>query len=215
MRVEATPNRILHVDETQSADLHVLAGGIRRPAEHERCGAAAQLDGIISHETMAAHDQVERALALADAALSDHQDAEAEDVHQHAVDHGPRRQAAVEDGDQPGHGLRRGRLRRENRHAVPIRGLQQRQGRGESLGDDDAREIVGEDASERFAAGVAAERLEVADLTLAQDQCAAGAQVAVEPGQRQPGFLRLRVGDPPRQAGAAGDQFQIECTFRR
>ena len=43
--------------------------------------AAAQLDGVVGHEAVAADDQIERALALADAALADDQHAEAEDVH--------------------------------------------------------------------------------------------------------------------------------------
>ena len=45
---------------------------------------------------MAANDQIERALALADAALARDEDAEAEDVHQHAVANLARRQAVFE-----------------------------------------------------------------------------------------------------------------------
>ena len=48
-------------------------------------GAAPDFDGVVGDQPVAADDQVERALALADAALAGDQDAEAEDVHQHGV----------------------------------------------------------------------------------------------------------------------------------
>ena len=53
---------------------------------HNRLGAPPHLDGVVGHQAMAAPHQVERALALADAALADEEHAEAEDVEQHAVD---------------------------------------------------------------------------------------------------------------------------------
>ncbi len=42
---------------------------------------------VVGDQPVAADDQVERALALADSAVADDQHAEAEDVHQHAVHH--------------------------------------------------------------------------------------------------------------------------------
>ena len=77
---------ILDVDQAEAADLHVMAGQLGTGAEHERLGAAAQLHRVVGDEPVAADDEVERALALADAALADDEHAQAEDVHQHAVD---------------------------------------------------------------------------------------------------------------------------------
>ena len=51
-------------------------------------GAPPDFDGVVGHQPVAADDQVERAFALADAALAGDQHAEAEDVHQHGVDDG-------------------------------------------------------------------------------------------------------------------------------
>ena len=56
-----------------------------------------QLDGIIGHQAMATHDQVEGALALSDAAFACNQHAETEDVHQHGVDHRPLGERILED----------------------------------------------------------------------------------------------------------------------
>ena len=56
----------------------------------------ADLDDVVGDQAVAAHDQVERRLALADAALAEQQDADAEHVDQHAVDRRRRRQLLLE-----------------------------------------------------------------------------------------------------------------------
>ena len=117
--------QILHVDDAEAAQLHVMAGQLGTGADQDRLRAAPDLDGVVGDQTMAADDQVERALALADAALADDQDAEAEDVHQHGVHHRPLGQGVLENRRQLGDGGRRG-----------DRGLQQRQLR--ALGFDAA-----------------------------------------------------------------------------
>ena len=81
---------------------------------------AAQLHGVVGDEPVAADDQVERALALADAALPDDQHAEPEDVHQHAVDDAARGQIRVEHRGEPRHRFRRGRAGAQQRHAGAI-----------------------------------------------------------------------------------------------
>ena len=89
--------QVLHVDQAEPADLHVMPRQLRAAAEHERLRPAPQLHGVVGDEPVAADDEIERALALADAALPDDQHAEAEDVHQHAVDDAAGRQVGVED----------------------------------------------------------------------------------------------------------------------
>ena len=74
-----------------------MPGQLRAAAEHERLRPAAQLNRVVGDQAMAADDEVERALALADAALADDQHAEPEDVHQDAVNDAARGQIGVED----------------------------------------------------------------------------------------------------------------------
>ena len=54
-------------------------------ADKHRLRAAPDLDGVVGDQAVAPQDQVQRALALADAALADNQDAQAQDVHEHGV----------------------------------------------------------------------------------------------------------------------------------
>ena len=112
--------QIAEVDEAEPAHFHVMPRQLRAAADDDRRRAAADLDGVVGDEPMAAHDQVERALALADAALPDHQHAEAENVEQHAVDHFADGEAILEQRRQLAD--RRGRAdpRRQQRHAGAV-----------------------------------------------------------------------------------------------
>jgi hypothetical protein len=78
--------QIAQVDHAEAADFHVMAGQLRGAADDDRRGASPHLHRIVGHETMATDDEIERALALADAALTDNEHPEAQNVHQHAVD---------------------------------------------------------------------------------------------------------------------------------
>ena len=77
--------QVLDVDDAEPAQLHVVPRQLRAGADQDRLGAAPDFDRVVGDQPVAADDQVERALALADAALADDQHAEAEDVHQHGV----------------------------------------------------------------------------------------------------------------------------------
>ena len=70
--------------------------------------APADFDRVVGDQAVAADDQVERALALADAALAGDQHAEAEDVHQHGVDHRALGERVLENRRQLGDRGRRG-----------------------------------------------------------------------------------------------------------
>ena len=80
-RVGRDAEQILDVDDAEPAQLHVVARQLRTGADEDRFRSAPDLDGVVGDQAMAADDQIERALALADAALPDDQHAEAEDVH--------------------------------------------------------------------------------------------------------------------------------------
>ena len=84
-RVAETPNRSVTLIDAEAAHLDVMPRQLGAGPDQDRLAAAPDLDGVVGDQPVAAADEVERALALADAALADDQDAQAEDVHQHAV----------------------------------------------------------------------------------------------------------------------------------
>src|SRR5687767_13704257 len=72
--------QVLDIDHTQAADLHVMARQLRARADQNGLGAPPHFHGVVGHETMAANNQIERALALTDTALTDDQHAESKNV---------------------------------------------------------------------------------------------------------------------------------------
>ena len=78
------PNSSFTLMTPEPAQLHVMARQLGAGADENRLGAPAYLDRVVGDQPVAADDQVERALALADAALSGDEHAEPEDVDQHA-----------------------------------------------------------------------------------------------------------------------------------
>ncbi len=54
------------------------------------------------------------------------------------------------------------------------------------------------------------ERLEEAHFALAEDEHAAVAQILIESGEGEAGFLRMRIRDATLDAAGAGEQFEIE-----
>jgi hypothetical protein len=170
-----------------------MAGQLRARADDDRFRSAPHFDGIVRDEAMAADDQVERAFALADAALADDQHAEAEDVDQHAVNDFAVREAILEHRGQLAD-RRRGRHRRpQNWHvgALALRDHFRRDLR--AAGDQQARQVRGETLGERFAARRGIEALEKAHLAFAEQQDAAGLQVFMEPREREAGLLNVRT----------------------
>ena len=85
-------------------------------ADQEGLGAPPDLDGVVGHEPMAAHDEIQGALALADAAVPGDEHAEPEDVHQHRVKGLTLGQVVFEQGAELGDGGRRSHRRLEQRH---------------------------------------------------------------------------------------------------
>ena len=116
---------------------------------HERLRPAAQLHGVVGDEPVAADDEVERAFALADAALPDHEHAEAEDVHQHAVDDAACRQVGVEDADSRVIASGVDAVVRSSGTDAALGGVDDFRRRREAAGDEHARQVVAEDAVQR------------------------------------------------------------------
>ena len=119
VRVEATPNRSRRLISAEAAHFHVVPRQLRAAADDDRRRAAPDLDGVVGDQPMSADDEVERALALADAALPHHEHAKAEDVEQHAVDHFADGEAILEQRGQLAD--RRGRADRVVSSGTPAR----------------------------------------------------------------------------------------------
>ena len=113
--------QIADVDHAEAAHLHVVARQLRAGADHLGLAAPPHLHRVVGDQPMAAHDQIERALALADAAVADDQHAQAEDVHQHAVDDLAHGERIVEERADLGDRQRRGDGGAQQRHAGTAR----------------------------------------------------------------------------------------------
>ena len=104
--------------------------------------AAAHFHQVVGDEPVAAHDQVERALALADARLALDEHAETVEVEQHAVAllaRGERLLKILGDGGDGGGADER---RLDEREAGRLARLDQLGGRRQPLGDEDAGDFL-------------------------------------------------------------------------
>src|SRR5688572_27205803 len=138
---------------------------------------------------MAAHDQVERAFTLTDAALADNQHAEAEDVDEDAVNDLAMREPILEHGGQLPDCRRRRHRRAQDWH---IGALALRNDLGRNVGaarDEQAWQVGVEALGQRFAARARIEALEETHLALAEQQDAPGLEVLVKSSERQAGLL--------------------------
>ncbi len=175
-------------------------------------GGAAHLDQIVRHQPVPAHDEIERRLRLADAALAQQEDADAEHVHQHGVDAGGRRQLQLEvlldliD-------RHRGDERRPQAAGTPSRSAVSRSSviRLQPLGHHHAGGVEAEERLDRLPRRLVAQRLQVGDLGRAQDLHPLGVDLQDVPGQRQPRLLDAVDGDLPAEARLPRDQRQMQA----
>jgi hypothetical protein len=81
----------------EAANFHVVTRQLRACAQQDGFGALPDFHRVVGHQPMAANDEVQRAFALADAALSHYEHAEPENVEQHAVNQLAHHEAVFED----------------------------------------------------------------------------------------------------------------------
>ena len=135
---------------------------------------------------MAALDELERRLALADAAVARDEHTLAEHLDEHTVLRQPRGEIARERGDEVGHELRRV-LAHEKEVAVVLFGHLQALGkRVHPVADDETDDVVAHELLKAFAPLVGRERLEIRALDAADDLQPLGVKVVVKPGELQP-----------------------------
>ena len=91
------PEQIAQIDHTDPAHFHVMPGEFRTAADDDRRCSEPNLHGIVCNQPMSTNNQVERALALSDTALTDYEDAQSENVEEHAMDHFADGQSVLEE----------------------------------------------------------------------------------------------------------------------
>src|ERR1700686_5444289 len=157
-----------------------MARQVGTGVDENRLGAPPDINRIVRHQTMPPHDQIQRALALADTALAGDQDTESENVHEHRVDDDALRETVFEDRAE----LRDGGRRRDGglqQRPLGALGLEYQIPWGdEATGDQDAGKVVRERQPHRVAGNGRLEALEITDLALSENQHAARPEVLVE-----------------------------------
>jgi len=95
----------------------VVADQVRAAARQAPLRAARHLHHVVGDEAVPAQDEVQGHLALSDAALSGNEYADAEDVHENAVQRGPGRERRLQPVRGPGEKRGRFELARKERDA--------------------------------------------------------------------------------------------------
>ena len=188
---------------------------IRIVSARRRILPPAHFHRVVGHEPVAAVNEVERALALADAALAGDEHAEPEDVHQHGVDHRALGERVLEQRRQLRDRGRRDDRRLQHRQPRALGLDEQLVGRREAAGDHHAGKVERQREAQRLGAAGRLEALEIADLALAEDQDAARLEVLVKPRERQAGLLDVRAGDDAADAGRARQQVDRQAVHLR
>jgi hypothetical protein len=127
------------IEDPESAQLHVVARQIRR-GPHQGVPHLLDLDDIVRHQPMSAVDQLEGALGLADPAVAEDERAQSEDVEEDGVEVKAGGETLFQEGGEEldeCRGLERGR---EKGHARGAGGRDQLTGRGQALGQHEARD---------------------------------------------------------------------------
>ena len=212
VRVDGDAEQILNIDDAEPANLHVMPRQLGARADENRFGAAPHLDGVVGHEPMAAHDQIERALALPDAALAHDEHAEAEDVQQHAVQQLADDEAVLENRRHLRHRHGRRHQRPQHRQVAALGFENHLAEHPKAAGDQDARHfVVLAHLAHRVGAVGRVQALEIAHLAVAEHEHASLAEVLVKAREREAGFLGVRAQDAAIEAAAAGENFEIEA----
>ena len=196
--------QVTDVDQAQAAHFHVVTGQFGTRANDNRLGAPTDFHRVVGDQPVAADDQIQRALALADAAVTNDQDTQAEDVEQDAVDDLARREAILENGGELADGGGGRHRRAQNGDLGALALLQYFGGQFRAAGNQQARQCLAETFGQGLPARVGGHAFKEAHFAEAEQQDASGLQVLMKTRQRETGFLDIRAGDvPPEPVGAS------------
>src|SRR5690606_2178498 len=176
-----------NVDQSDAADLHVMGMEVQPPTEQYVIAAFRNLYDVVRNQAMPALDQVEHALALADAAATDEQEPDAVDVGHRAVHRRGRGERVVEPGLQPPIELARLELGAQHRYARRIRKLDQDARHLLVLGDDHGGNRQAQQPLDGFPPCFVIDRAQVPDFRLAEHLQATARKPLAESRQCEPG----------------------------
>ena len=159
----------LNVDHPQAPDLHGVLQDLVAGSDQDVPVPARDPDHVVGDQPVPPLHEIERRLALPDAAPSREEKPHSVHVHQGCMDRDRRSenpvQVARELMDE------RGRIlwRAEHRHLIPVRALQEPVRKLEPLGHDDGGHGELEEPVQRLGPSLRAQRPEVGDLGAAED----------------------------------------------
>ena len=179
---------VLDVDDPQAPDLHVVLDD-GRPMPHCGVGLALHVHDVVCHQPVAAQHQIQRTLALADAALAEDQDAHAQDVEQHPVQAGAGRERILQEALDVHDEHRRELLGAQERHCVGVGDLDQEIGNLQVLGHAQGRDVRAEKRLAGLPLLLGRQRRQEAHLGVAEHLQALQMQVIQEARQRQARLL--------------------------
>ena len=187
--------KLPHVDDADAPQLDIVADDLRRRAD-ELVGNASQLHGIVRHQTVAPHNELDTGLALAHAGVAGDHDALAVDVQQHAVAGDAGRQHTVEILNGVAGEFHRGLLGPQQRLFMFPGALQTLREAVQSPGDDQRRNIIEKQVIEALAALGLRQAAQIGDLRFADDLKAPGIKIVVKIMELEAGTVHVRDRQP-------------------
>ena len=200
-RTAVTPNSS-RMSSTPSPRISMCGARARRARRRRSPAAAIAMDDVVGDETMPAHDELEGALALADAALAEQQDADPEHVHQHPVELRLRSEAVVEDGVEGVDRAARAALVEEERRAGRLGRRDESARRFLPARDHDARKAERKEPARGDAPRVLGQRIEVRELRLAEHLNARRHDAVECPASARPFFWTARMAERTVEAAS-------------
>ena len=162
----------------------------------ERFGRdAADLHRVVRDQAVAALDELDGGLALADAALAEQQKALAVDLDEHAVARDARRELDVEERDQRGQEARGAVGGAQQRDAVPLRRVEHLRRRLEAAREDHGRGLFLKKFFELALLLLHGVRAQIAVLVHPEDLDAGPVEIFEKPVEMQAGAVDVGARD--------------------
>ena len=205
---------VADVDDADAAHLHVIADHLRRGAHQGVAVDAPDLHGVVGDQPVAALDELQRGLALADAAVAHQEQALAVDLDQHAVQGHARGQRFLQRVDHVRLEFRGVHLGDEHAAVILARHLDALGEGGHAVADDERADVVLHETLEGAQPLLGGEGVEIGALDAAHDLDASGVEIVVEPGQLHGGTVDVG-GRDQRRFIVFGERQRGEPVFLR
>jgi hypothetical protein len=203
--------QVADVDYTEAPYLHVMASQFRTGADQVGLAAPPHLHRVVGNQAVAADDQIQRTLALADAAVAGDQHAQTEDIHENAMNDLTYRQQVLEQDVDLCDGGWCGDDGAQQRNVEALTSGEQLRRWIPPARNEHAWNVVGERRRQYVEQRIGVERVEVANLAFAKYQHPPRLQVLVKSGEGETGLLDVRAGDRARGALLPAQQFEWQA----